>query len=279
MNININHYYGYFMNRQSKIVKIFGNSMIKINKNHDEAINTFKNYIAESKDKINVLVNYDTHSDIFVNGKLSEITIGNWANFCFNKLGISDYYWIVPKYITENEHFKKIYEQKQELRINYPLRSFDDADINLDNINTREFFFDIDTSELISSSKFEYINNKCKRYGITQLIEESKRFQKVKIFIISLKNICQLKGKQVFLSVDADAFCNTGFDTTFGINNKEITHEQLEDEFDYFIDCLYNCNIDIKCASLVRSPVYFPKLFEQDLNNFYKEIYDSSIYN
>ena len=59
------------------INKIFKNSYIEINTNHNEALKVFENYIKKSGKHVSLLVNFDTHSDIYVNIKNQSLILKN----------------------------------------------------------------------------------------------------------------------------------------------------------------------------------------------------------
>ena len=253
------------------INKIFKNSYIEINTNHNEALNVFENYIKKSGEYIPALINFDTHSDVYINIKNGTATIANWVNFCFNTYKVTEFYWIIPNYITQNAEYKNIYQQKTNLNSG-AFRSFDNIDLDLDNITKEQLLFDNNTNELISITKLESINKKCKMFNMPDIEKQLTHLIPIDINILTLSNLNKLKGKEVLLSVDADYFCNSGFDTTNRINNKDITENELTDNINLFLEKLSENEIIPIAVSLTYSPIYIQKKYYKNIEQFFNAI-------
>ena len=260
------------MNYKEKIKELFKNTYTEINKNHDEAVNAFENYCNINGTDIPIMVNYDTHSDVYLNSKQISPNIANWVNFCFSKLGVVEYYWIIPHYIMENPEFKKSFESndklQQETFQHGAMRAFG----SLNDILKEKFLLNKKNAELITAKKLDIINEKNKKFGIKEITQEDKDFVPVYLYIVPFDKISVLKDKEIALSLDADAFCNTGHDTIDAINNLHITSDGIKNEFELFINALYDNNIKILTSSLTRSPAYFPVKFENEIKEFYNDI-------
>ena len=140
------------------------------------------------------------------------------------------------------------------------------------------FILNKKTYELMSEKKLDIINNKNKRFGLKLIEADSKNLIPVSIYIVPFDKISVLSGKKIALSVDSDSFCNSGHDTIGAINNSYITPEELKQEFEVFINALYENDIKVETASLTRSPAYFPSKFEKELKEFFEEIKSISLY-
>ncbi len=266
--------YNNIMQSINKLKDIFKNSFVEININHNEAINVFQKYHDISEKNLQTLVNFDTHSDIYSNSKNTEYTIANWVNYCFRNLNITEFFWIIPNYIKDDPIYKVQFETKKDLKINSPFFGFDTINVDLNKINHEEIFMHPTSGEIITRERINYLNNNFKKFGMTSV--DFTNLKKISIYIICTNNLKILNGKEILLSVDADYFCNSGFDTFNNINNKNISKEQLFYNFNTFINDLYEIKIKPMAVSLTYSPVYFPKKFYNELTDFYSQIKKAS---
>ena len=258
-----------------KIKTIFKNSKIFINKNHDEAFLVFEDF--EKKEfKTNILVNFDTHSDIIVNTKNEKLNIGNWVNYCIKHLNIDTIYWILPSYIVDSHTNKIMYEKENEKPNNKNFIGHQNITLTPLKNNKKTFFYFIDTDELFEENHINKLDKQLKKFNINENILSKTNYKKIEIIILTMDELVQLKNKDVLLSVDADFFCNTGFDTLKRINNQLTSKEQLISLFEEFIDKLYLNKINPLCTSLTQSPIYFPQKFKAEINDFYLKIYHSN---
>ena len=260
------------MNKE-KIDKLFNNVYVEINTNHDEAVNVYNKYLQKNS-KVPVLVNFDSHSDLSVNNKLYRISIANWVNFCIKKFDIDEFYWVIPEHIIRAVNKKMfVITSKKIEETNF--FCFENMETNPLKNNFGHVYYSKKTNEIRNEKNFEYINKKCDKYGISPILDE-KDWKKVKVTILTEDELGELNNKKILLSVDADYFCNSGFDTTLKLNNVDITKDNLLNKFDNFIDKLEENNIDIACCSLTYSPIYFPSKFKKEIENFYQEIKTAS---
>ena len=250
------------------INKIFKNSYIEINTNHNEALNVFENYINKSKKYIPILLNFDAHSDVYINSKIYNASIANWVNFCFKRHKITELYWIMPDYISKNPEYKRIYDYSKFTK--GPL-------INLENSNSQQLFFNNKTNELITQTKLKQINKKCKLFNMPNIENKLTDLIPVNIYILTISDLNILNGKEVLLSIDADYFCNSGFDTIERINNNNITDEELNNDINYFLKEIYESKINPLAVSLTHSPIYIQKRHKENIQNFFNAIKNAGI--
>ena len=248
---------------KEKLKKIFGSAYVETNKNHNQVLDVYEKYCDIKKCKLPVLVNYDTHIDAHIDTKLGSPNIAQWVNFCFPRFGVTEYYWLLPNYF---KGIKRGLVNKDEYSIECTVRHFTEYSM-LSNVIT---------NEMIYRKSFDDINKKNRKYGLKEFIPEEENFIPITIYIVPFNEISVLKDKEIVLSVDADAFCNTGYDTKCFYNNVNITKTELKTEFNIFVDALYENNIKVKLATLTRSPGYFPDKYEIELTEFYKDIKHSA---
>lgn len=264
------------MHINDKIKYLFENSYIETNVNHNEAVEVLKRYTKQRKKQINILVNFDSHSDLYVNDKKKEAFIENWVNICIRELGITEFYWIIPNYISDNNLYKKNLEKKFEVVLNSPLFGFDNTVIDLSKINHQYLYLNKNSGEIITQGRVDTINNNCKIFDMEYFTNQIPNTTRISVFILTEKNLQILKNKEIFLSVDSDYFCNSGFDTLNKMNNINITKQQLTENFNNFIDNLYINQIKSSVVSLTYSPIYFPIKYKNELINFYSGIKKAS---
>lgn len=266
------------MKYEDKIIELFKNTYTEVNKNHDEAIIAFENFCNIYNRKIPVMVNYDTHSDVYLNTKQTGANIANWVNFCFAGLGVVEYYWVIPHYIMANPEFKKSFETndklQQETFQHGAMRAFG----GLNDVLKEIFLLNKKTAELITVKKIDIINEKNKKFGLPEITAENEGLIPVSLYIVPFDKISVLKNKEIALSIDADSFCNSGHDTINAINNININSEDIKHEFDLFVSALYENNVKICTASLTRSPAYFPPKFENEIQEFFTSVKKASEY-
>ncbi len=263
-----------------KIKQLFQNSYTQINTNHSEAYYAFKSFTDKTEKKIPILVNYDTHSDIYQNFKLSynDLNIANWVNYCIRDFHIKEIFWVIPQYITENKRYKRIYENQSECEINRPLSGFDNTPLNLNEINKQEVYFNTKTGELISPQRKIKLEKNCNQFNMSSVFEKAENLTKINLYILASGKLNLLKGKEILLSIDSDYFCNSGFDTNEGINNKMVSKEDLINSFNTFTSELLKNEIKPIAVSLSYSPIYTLKKFRPQIQEFYEAIEKSSLH-
>lgn len=256
-----------------KISKIFKNVYTEINTNHNEAVGVYKRYF-QKNENVPILVNFDSHSDLALNEKLSINTIANWVNFCIKEFDINEFYWVVPNHIVNAEKtFVSHHYSSSIRRTNF--FCFKDMKFNPLENNSGYIYYSKNTNEIRNEKNVEHINKKCTKYGLEPIINENE-WKKVKVSVLTENDLKVLKDKEILLSVDADYFCNSGFDTTQKLNNLDISKEELLDNFDKFINVLEENEIKIKSCSLTYSPIYFPSKFKKEIEEFFNFIKQSS---
>lgn len=248
--------------------ELFKDSIIEININHNEALDVFSK-IKTQNDVL--LVNFDSHSDFYLNYPIDRknAKIADWVNYCIRQFKVKEYYWVIPSFLPCDSYNGKIID-----------RIFNSSPIvDIENIKEKNsiysqyLYYDISRFEFLTQNKIDYINNKCKNFDLQDIIE-SKNLIKTEVKKCYASNLPNFKNNNIWLSVDADYFCNTGFDTNFDRNNNWISEKELIESFNNFLEIIYIKDIKPTAVSLTLSPVYTPKQYENIIIEFYKEIYN-----
>lgn len=259
------------------IQEIFKNSYTEINKNHNEAIDVFRHYKEKMGKCPNILVHFDTHSDVYLNSDVYFCNIANWVNFAVVEFEIKEIYWVIPNYILNNEKYKKIYEQEKILAVNNCMHGFDNKSCDLNSINKEEFLVNKTTKDFVSPKKITHIEEKCQNFRLQSIFDLNLGLRNLTVYILTANNISVLNDKEFLLSVDADYFCNSGFDTIENIKNSDISKEELNEEFKIFLKHLKEAQIRPVCTSLTLSAMYLPHKFSQEMIEFFSKIKEASL--
>ena len=231
-----------------------------VNKNHNEAVDVLKHaqrrYIPIPK----TLVTFDTHSDIFVNTKITT-SIADWVNTVISKYCVSDVYWVVPDeqfFYIENvcHYFGENVSDAKEYKGNYDINNvYQDFSKPL----KQTFLFEVETSIIVSESVM---------YTKKEIKEKLKtgKYRLVNIYTCTQKTLPKLN-KPFILSVDADYFTNSGFDTFFYLENMPI---DLKKVFERFLKCYAKKLQKASIISYTISPEYISFDALGEVRGFYE---------
>lgn len=252
---------------------IFSKSLTNININHNQAIDVYNSAFAELtefKEKKPVLINFDLHSDIYINYSGDTKKHVNWINYLILKENIREIYWVIPDFITQNEKYKKNFETTKTFELPY----FRPTGTDLNKLNEFTLYIDKELQEIHTLEKIDFINAKCKKFDINPLYTtEGKEI--LKVYVCTSKSLPNLKNQPLFLSMDADYFCNNGFDTPNNISNIP-SEPKLHENFSKFLDILIEKEIIPNLTSLSTSPQYCPENLRKIVEKFFELIEENS---
>ncbi len=272
----INHFMAEFTLDDINNAKyIFSKSITNINTNHNQAIDVYNSVLAQFpgfKEKKPALINFDLHSDIYINFSGNPQKHVNWINYLILKENIREIYWVIPDFIVENEKYKKNFETIKTFELPY----FRPTNADLNKLNEFTLYIDKELQEIHTLEKINFVNSKCKKFDINPLYSTEGK-ELLKVYVCTAKSLPNLKNQYIFLSVDADYFCNNGFDTLNNISN--IPSElQLRENFSKFINILKEKEITANLISLSKSPQYCPENLLKAVEKFFELIEENSQY-
>ncbi len=241
------------MSIDKKCIYILQNAIATYGNNHNEALDVFSRFINEDDF---ILINYDMHSDLYFNKIHKTITIANWVNYCLVNNKIKQYYWVYPKYVQNKNIIDRTNNYEDFLFCGVVYKDFNEA-----------LFITKKTKDIITGNKINYINKKCVSFGMNPIIKRED-VEKLELNITTSENLPDFKDKKILLTIDADYFCNTGFDTINQYNNN-ISIEILEKNFEEIIDNIYKKNIQPKACFFSVSPIYIPEKYEKRIKEFF----------
>ena len=242
------------------IKKVFSDVIFAdINTQHSQIIDVAN--VANDKYKMpKILINFDSHSDMYVKpGGNKRANIADWVNYAASIDGVEKIIWVVPKHsIVNNPDADRVYFGGR-------------MNIKQDGA----YVGNVDYTQIQDSSKplvqKIYLNTYSKE--ITPVIGNKKprgRHIKVLDFIVCTQDtIPDLKGEDVFMSIDGDYFNNCGFDTSEAIATIPFN---LNSAFSDFLHTLDKKNIKAKFLSCSTSPEYTSYARSQDIYGFFKYI-------
>ncbi len=256
--------------------------IIDNNTDHNQALDVISYAKTKNIEIPEILINFDTHSDIFINTdvlKNENSTVGNWINYALAKNPqIKTIYWVMP--IEEATHLP--------LRISFGIggkKIEKDESFILFGNNTnpklneltflftplykkalkQEFYIDPETGKINEV-------NEDKEY-IEDLFNKSiSKLRKFEVITCTQETLPDLKDKNVFLSIDADYISNSGYDTYSDFKFYKATEEDVNATIYSIFETLNKKNIRPTIISLSTSPQYLPIDYENIVNAIFKYI-------
>jgi len=258
--------------------------IIDINQNHNQALDA-ANYAAARNINIpQILINFDTHSDIHLNLDITQngALISDWINVYFSEnQNAIELYWVMPREEALNVPLRLFFASGDSDYLDEPFALYGNS---LKKINpfkflktpltkhayTQEFLLDTTNGYMMEAAP-EDVYKKLK----INLSLKNPKLKNIKITTCTEDTLPDFKGKDVFLSIDADYVSNSGFDTTGDfINNKNS--QQIDKILYQMIKTLNDKNINPSIINLTLSPQYLPVEDYPQLENFYNKILEIS---
>lgn len=213
-------------------------------------------------DDATVLINFDTHSDVYINSLGSE-SIANWVNSAIaQNPNITDFYWVVSENMIADKEFGNI------LSGNQVENSFDDkAGAPLyQNVGIKT---DLKNSESIQTY---YISPD----GFLFEDDSYGDSRPIRIHITTEKNLTDFSGQKVISTFDMDYFSNSGVDTyTLYRDNKN--EAELNQAFSQILQTLADHHIQpIMHGNCYSNDDYLPNEDYNQAQGFANEIIKST---
>nr|QGT49656.1 hypothetical protein Melaina855_0430 [uncultured Candidatus Melainabacteria bacterium] len=242
--------------------------LIDLNTDHNQVLDVSQ-YAKKNKIKIpEVLVNFDTHSDIYLNYpviKEGSAGVENWINeFIAKNPSVKEVYWVMPIEEARDLNLQTLFAENDLHLI--PRGKATPLYGNSMNQNIRWLHFvfnplfkELFTQEFLIDTNTGLLNEipqdeKLKKF----LFNQNNQYKQIKIITCTEKTLPDLKDKKVFLSIDADYSSNSGFDTVekfkFIKNQKEI-----EQVFYSIFKTAKEKNLQPEIITLSLSPQYLPE--------------------
>lgn len=267
------------LNPDKYIARVVQNAkIIDANIDHNQALDVIEYAQKQGIKPPSILINFDTHSDIYVNRKISKekgAQIEDWINeYIAKNDNVDTVYWVMPK------------EEALELILRYDFGEHDGIDIawgipvfgNVFKPDMVRFLFlpltvKSYTQKFLINPKNSLMNEYVEGYEYNNLLFEEKttKFKEVTLITCTEETLPNFKGKDVFLSIDADYMSNSGFDTGEDFEIRK-TPQGLEETFLSMMKTIDKKNIRPQIISLTLSPEYLPSIHHNHVIDLFEKI-------
>jgi len=255
--------------------------LIDSNIDHNQALDVLEYSQKKGIKTPDILINFDTHSDIYLNRKVIgkyDAGIEDWINeFIAKNSNVNEVIWVISNEETLNTDMRQEFaaNKKDGLTWGFPLfgNSLKDDVFYLDVIPLNIFPY---TQTFLLDEKTGILNEYVEGHELNNLLfEKETKFRKIKVTTCTENTLPDLKGKDVFLSIDADYLSNSGFDT---FNNFQTlrTPKQLEYVMASLIKSIKTKHINPVIISMTLSPQYLPQNAHMQVIDFFKFVHKTS---
>ena len=251
-------------NLDSTKIKMISSNLKVIDGNidHNQALDVAEYAQKENIDIPKILINFDTHSDIYVFDKMNfkDTDIYNWINEYVAMYPQADeIYWVMPIEEVLDPKMQKEFILGDTLNEDNSL--YGNSKQTPDKVNPN-----------VHKTPFiQYFKINIKNGWMEEVINPNEPlqpdFKMVKLITCTEETLPNFKNKKLFLSIDADYISNSGFDTTLGFTNNKNPKE-IKKVISKLLSTLRKKNIRPEIISMSMSPDYVPKEDEYQLFSF-----------
>lgn len=257
--------------------------LIDANIDHNQALDVAEYAVNNGIEIPNILINFDTHSDTYVNYpviKYGTAGVENWINEYLAKYPqVNEFYWVMPDEEAKNIPLQIFFAQD-----NYDLIKIG-TDLYGNSLKTDvpifKFVFKPLTSKkytqnFIINTKTGTFNEEIKGLEINKnLFPKNQPYKRIKVITCTKNTLPDFKGGKVFLSIDADYVSNSGFDTYHGFQIKKNS-DGIDKGFVSILKTIKDKNIEPEIISMTLSPQYLPKEHHFQVENIFEYIIQAS---
>lgn len=256
--------------------------LIDANTDHNQALDV-TDYAKSHDIKIpSILINFDTHSDIYINRPLNPTKgagVEDWINeFLLKNPEVQEVYWVMPiEEILYPDIFLGFFENKQfAIPDGHPLLG-NSVKENITYLTfLRPIFFKPYKQTFLLNTKNGILNEyEPKNKFSNSLFNQNDKYRKVTIYTCTESSLPDFKNKKVFLSFDADYISNSGFDTTEDFTNNKNSKEIEIALYKMFLS-INKKNIHPTIFSMSLSPRYLPEEDHPQLLKFFDLVFKIS---
>jgi len=251
-------------------------NIVDTNIHHNQVLDVLK-YAKRKKAEIpDIIVNFDSHSDMYINIP-SENTIADWINSIFRDYdNVDTIYWVIPDEMSEYKFFQEHFSEYKILEYN---GAWEELCGNAVNINMKKDYlknkplnkFPFVQEFLVNKTNGTLVENIKDTPAYKKFVTNETQFRKVKVYSVTKDSLPDFKHKKVFLSIDADYFSNTGYDTAVHYAFIKSKNEIKRDFYNVF-ETIKDKNINPVIISLTVSPLYTPKDYFSFLINMLQKV-------
>lgn len=257
--------------------------LIDANTDHNQALDVAEYATSRGIEIPEVIINFDTHSDIYVNYPVMKYGIAgveNWLNEYLAKYPqVKELYWVIP-----DEEAKDIPLQIFFAEDNYNLIKIG-TDLYGNSLKTNVPLFKFVFTPLTRKAYVQnfYINTKTGTFNEyvkdleinKNLFLKNQPYKKIKVTTCTKDTLPDFRGEKVFLSIDADYISNSGFDTYHRFKIRKAPNG-INKGFISIFKTIKNKNIEPKIISMTLSPQYLPKEHHTKVQDIFEYIIQTS---
>lgn len=254
--------------------------LIDINTDHNQVLDVAE-YMKSHKIKIpSTLINFDTHSDIFLNSKplkYKETSTASWINnFLAKYPEVNEIYWVLPLEAATNIGLNYIFSDNDLAYLDTPQPLYGNStnpEISLTHFVFKPLTQQAYTQELLVDETTGMINeNTDDNKLINDLFgKEKSKLRTVKLVTCTEKTLPDLKDKDILLSIDADYTSNSGYDTIEDFSFVK-TGAGVNATFYSIFKTLNQKHIQPRIITLSLSPQYLPEIHHRYVNEIFEHI-------
>lgn len=254
--------------------------LIDINTDHNQILDVYE-YMTSNKINIpSTLINFDTHSDIFVNSNIlrfKESSVASWVNNLLAKYPeVEEIYWVLPPEVANDTKLNIIFADNDLAYLDTPQPLYGNSlnpKISLTHMLINPLSQKAYKQELLVDPITGNINENTDNDELVKSLfgKDKSQLRKVTIISCTEKTLPNLKDKDILLSIDADYTSNSGYDT---IENFRFvkTEAGINATFYSIFKTLEEKNITPRIISLSLSPQYLPTEHHEHVSNIFEKI-------
>lgn len=252
--------------------------VIDANIDHNQALDVYEYANKQGVKSPDILVNFDTHSDIYLNKKVinkNGARIEDWINeYIAKNPNVHTVYWVMPKEAALDKTMQKTFRTQIDTEIidGFPLIgvSFKPASIaeTLIPLTIKAFERDYLINPTSGVLNEYYEENELNDL----LFDKNIKYKKVKIITCTENSLPDFKGADVFVSIDADYLSNSGYDTFEDFeNNKD--KKGIYKAYKSMFKTIRTKNMNPTIISMTISPQYLPKDDHNQVIDLFEKVF------
>ena len=253
--------------------------LIDANTDHNQALDVSEYAKKQGLEIPEILINFDTHSDIYLNYPViehGEAGVENWINELIAKNPkLNEIYWVMPFEEANNSSLQTLFSEHNLKSVKNGIPLYGNClDEKLDYFTF--VFKPLYIKEFRQNFLIEPKSGQLNEYIENSLLndiffDKSKTYKKVKIITCTKQTLPDFKNRKVFLSIDADYVSNSGFDTAEDFKIVK-TPEQVTKNFYSIFNTIDKKNIRPEVISLSLSPQYLPQEHHKHVQQIFNYI-------
>ncbi len=252
--------------------------VIDANTDHNQALDVSEYAKNQGVEIPSILINFDTHSDIYLNFKVltpKGAGIENWINeYIAKNPKVDTIYWVMSKEAAKNNNMQIFFAENKKKDLAWGAPLFGNEIKNLDKYKfvKTPLYRQPYIQEFLIEPQTAIINEYEPNSKMVKILFDPKvQYRKIKVINCTEDTLPDFKNKKVFLSIDADYISNSGFDTAENFkllkNSKQVTQT-----FYSMFNTIDKKNIRPEIISLSLSPQYLPRKHHKHVQQIFNYI-------